>query len=84
MCLSCAPSSPEVTQCLQPKVGTPWLAFKAFLIWPQPTISTFPDLNLPQPNVPSLTRWPCPVLFLYLLQQAMSLTALSRANPTQP
>lgn len=34
MCFSCAQNSPEVTDCLQAKVGMPCLAFNAFLLGP--------------------------------------------------
>lgn len=45
MCLSCVQNSLKVTHCLQAKVGTPWLAFKAFLVGPQPEIDHCPHLR---------------------------------------
>lgn len=62
MCLSCVQNSLKVTHCLQAKVRTPWLAFKAFLVGPQPEILTFSDLKpLSQPDVLSLTQWVLPI-----------------------
>lgn len=83
LCLSSAQNSPEVSRCLQTKVGKCWLALKTFLVWPQPMISTFPQTSVPvgRPQPPPRAL---PIPLPVTLPTGNALTALKIANSTRP